>query len=390
MKKLIVAILFVGVTTLSFGQYVPKGKTTKAESALNQGKLDIAKAEVDLAFEVDQKGKVTSSAKNWYLRGRIYKALYLDDSTEYSDLAGEEALKIAMESFNKVNTMEKENSTYAVFTSQEVSQLYAVLVNEGAEKYNENDFEGAYEYFMKALVAEPNDTTALLYGGVSAQQADMIDEAISCFSQLVDNGDANVDTYKTLIYLYRTEKEDMDKVLETVEKALDKFPNDKEFTQEKITTLIITEKVEEAKSELETAINQDPTNALYYYFLGYLYDFQEEYDTAQDNYEKAIELNPDYYDANYNLAVIHYNKARDVIHELNELSLDEYRKQEATYAEKAQVHFKDALPYFEKAAEVAPDDDLQLLETLQGIYLKLNMKDKADALDAKIKVLSGQ
>jgi tetratricopeptide (TPR) repeat protein len=390
MKKLIVAILFVGVTTLSFGQYVPKGKTTKAESALNQGKLDIAKAEVDLAFEVDEKGKVTSSGKNWYLRGRIYKAIYLDDSTEYSDLAGEEALKIAMESFNKVNALENENSTYAIFTSQEVSQLYAVLVNEGAEKYNENDFEGAYEYFMKALVATPNDTTALLYGGVSAQQADMIDEAISCFSQLVDNGNANVDTYKTLIYLYRTEKEDMDKVLETVEKALEKFPNDKEFTQEKITTLIVTEKVEEAKTELESAISQDPTNALYYYFLGYLYDFQEEFDRAQENYEKAIELNPDYYDANYNLAVIHYNKAREVIHELNELSLDEYRKQEAAYAEKAQVYFRDALPYFEKAAEVAADDDLQLLETLQGIYLKLNMKDQASALDAKIKVLSGQ
>jgi Tfp pilus assembly protein PilE len=37
MKNLIVAILFVGVTTLSFGQYVPKGKTTKAESALIRG-----------------------------------------------------------------------------------------------------------------------------------------------------------------------------------------------------------------------------------------------------------------------------------------------------------------------------------------------------------------
>ncbi len=101
-------------------------------------------------------------------------------------------------------------------------------------------------------------------------------------------------------------------------------------------------------------------------------------------------MNPDYYDANYNLAVIHYNKAREVIHELNELSLDEYRKQEAAYAEKAPVYFKDALPYFEKAVEVASDDDLQLLETLQGIYLKLNMKDQASALDAKIKVLSGQ
>ena len=96
MKKLIFAILFVGIASFSFGQYVPKGKTTKAEAALNQGNLDIAKAEIDEAFKVDDKGKISSAAKNWYLKGRIYKAIYLDDSTEFSDLAGEEALNLAI------------------------------------------------------------------------------------------------------------------------------------------------------------------------------------------------------------------------------------------------------------------------------------------------------
>jgi len=389
MKRLIFALLFIGIASFTYAQYVPKGKTNKAEAALNQGKLDIAKAEVDEAFKVDNKGKVTSAGKNWYLKGRIYKALYLDDSTEYSDLAGEEALKIAVESFDKVLSMEKETSTYAIFSNQEKTQLYAEVLNHGAEKYNENEFETAYEDFMKALVVQPGDTTALLYGGVSAQQADMLDEAIDCFQTLADNGDANVDTYKTLIYLYRTEKEDMDKVLATIDQALDQYPNNKDFVQEKITTLIISEQTEKAKSELEAAISEDPTNSQYYYFLGYLFDAQEDYDNAQENYEKAIELNPEYYDATYNLGVIHYNKARDVLKEANNLSLDEYRKQAASFDEKAGKHFKDALPYFEKAVELSAGDDLQLLETLQGVYYKLKMNDEGDALDAKIKALSG-
>jgi len=389
MKNIIFAFLFIGISYFSYGQYVPKGKTAKAESALTQGKLDIAKAEVDEAFKIDAKGKVSAAAKNWYLKGRVYKAIYLDDSTEFSDLAGEEALNIAVESFNKVLSMEKENSTYAIFSNQEVSQLYAEVLNGGAEKYNENDFEGAYADFMKTLIVTPGDTTALLYGGVSAQQADMYDEAIQCFQTLADNGDATVDTYKTLIYLYRTEKEDMDKVLSTIDQALEKFPGDKDFTQEKITTLIISEQVDKAKSELEAAISEDPTNSQYYYFLGYLFDAQEDYDNAQENYEKAVELNPDYYDANYNLGVIHYNKAREVMKEANNLSLDEYRKQSAEFDEKAAVHFKAALPLFEKASEVTTEDDLQLLETLQGVYYKLNMKAEGDALDAKIKALTG-
>lgn len=391
MKKLIFAMVFIGLGTLVYGQYEPKGKTSRAESAFNKGELDIAKAEIDEAFKVDDKGKVTESAKNWYTRGRIYKAIYLDDSTDYGNLAPkEEALKTAMESFNKVESMEKENSTYRIFTDQEINQLYGTIINEGAEKYNENDFEGAYNDFMTALMVNPSDTTALLYGGVSAQQAEMIDEALACFEQLAEDGNANIDTYKTMIYLYRTEKEDMEKVLETVEKALKAFPDNKELTQEKITTLIIMERVDEAKAELQTAINNEPTNPLYYYFLGYLYDFQEDADNAIEQYKKAIELNPDYYEANYNLAVVYYNKARDVLSELNNLSLDEYRKQETAYMEKAKVYFEEALPYFEKAVEIKPDEDIQLLETLEGVYIRLQMKDKAAELEKQIKALTGQ
>ena len=71
MKKVIFAILFLSVSTFTFGQYVPKGKMAKAESAYSQKKLDIAKAEADKAFEIDNKGKVTASGKNWYTKGRI-------------------------------------------------------------------------------------------------------------------------------------------------------------------------------------------------------------------------------------------------------------------------------------------------------------------------------
>ena len=391
MKKLVFAVAFLGLATLSFGQYTPKGKVSKADMALNQGKLDEAKAEIDMAFEVDAKGKVTAAAKNWYIKGRIYKAIYLDDSTEFHELvSNEEALNIAMESFNKVKSMDKETSTYYIFSDQEISQLYGAVINEGAELYNENDFAGAYKAFMTALVVVPDDTTALLYGGVSAQQADMMDEALGAFEQLAGTGYANVDTYKTMIYLYRTEKEDMDKVLETVDKALAQYPDNSEFAQEKITTLIIMERVDDAKSELESAINDDPTNSLYYYFLGYLYDFQEDKDNAITNYQKAIELNPEYYEANYNLAVVYYNKGRELISELNNLSLDEYRKNESDYVERASVHFEESLPYFEKAAEIKPDEDIQLLETLEGVYLQLGKKDEAEALEKRIKALTGQ
>lgn len=390
MKKLTFIMLFIGMATFTFGQYVPKGKTSKAEVALTQGKLDIAKAEVDEAFKIDAKGKVSGSSKNWYLKGRIYKAIYLDDSTDFKNLAGEAALGVAMEAFNKVKSMDKENSTYVIFSNQEISQLYGFIMNEGAAKYNENDYEGSYNDFMTALKVQENDTTALLYGGVSAQQADMIDEALACFQTLADNGDAKIDTYKTMIYLYRSEKEDLESVLKIVAQALEKFPDNSELTQERITTLIIMGKEDEAKAELETAINNDPTNHLYYYFMGYLYDQKEDTENSMAQYKKALELNPDYYEANYNLGVVYYNVGREIRSELNNLSLDEYRVKEVEYVERANVHLREALPYFEKAVEIKPEEDIQLLETLAGVYLLLKMSDEAEAMEKKIKALTGQ
>ena len=389
MKKLFFAILILGIGLTAYGQYVPKGKMTKAEMSLTAGKLDEAKAEVDEAFKLDEKGKTTTAGKNWFTRGNIYKAIYLDDSTDYKNLKDDQTLQIAMESFNKALSMEKENSPYALFTNQAIAQLYAVIVNKGAEKYNDNDFKGAYESFMEALVVSPKDTTALLYGGVAAQQADMLDESIACFQKMADNGDANLDTYKTLIYLYRAEKEDQEKALVCVNQALKKFPTAPELIQERITLLILMERSDEAEKELNAAISNDPTNALYYFFLGYMKDKSEDREAAIQNYAKAVELNPEYYEANYNLGVMYLDKGRDIEKELNEMNLKDWEKNETAYVARARVHYTEALPYFEKASEIKPDEDIQLLETLEGLYLKLGMKDKAAALEKRIKALSG-
>lgn len=389
MKKLIFALLIPSLGLTAYGQYVPKGKMTKAETSLTAGKLDEAKAEVDEAFRIDEKGKTTTSGKNWYTRGDIYKAIYLDDSTDYKNLKDDKTLSVAVESFNKALSLEKENSPYAIFTNQALAQLYGMIVNRGAELYNENDFKGAYEAFMEALVVSPKDTTALLYGGVAAQQADMLDASITCFQTMADNGDANLDTYKSLIYLYRSEKEDLDKALACVEQALKKFPNAPELIQERITLLIIMERSDEAEKELNTAIANDPTNALYYFFLGYMKDKSKDVEGAIQNYTKAVELKPDYYEANYNLGVMYLEKGRAINKELSEMNLKDWEKNEVAYNERAQVHFREALPYFEKAVEIKPDEDLQLLETLEGLYLMLKMNDKAAEIEKKIKALSG-
>ncbi len=388
MKKILFSVLLLSICFLANAQYEPKGKVSKADLALQNGKLDEAKAEIDLAFELDEKGKTLTNAKNWFIRGKVYEALYLDEGAYHDP----NALDVAIESFNKVKSMEKEGSPNYGFSELELTKLYGTVLNKGAELYNENDYEGAYESFILAEKIAPNDTTALIYAGVSAQQLDKIDEALACYDKLIDNGTANIDTYKTTIYLLRVEKEDLDKVLEYTRAAADKFPDVTDFRQEEISTLINMGRTEEAENQLNTAVASDPSNPVYYYFLGYMYDEKGDTEKSIESYEKAIELNPDYYEANYNVGVVYYNLAGEIYKELNELSPSEYTKRLDEFNQRAAVEYKKALPYLEKAVDVDPgkEPDVNLLETLMGVYMRLKMKDKSDAIEARIKEIDGE
>ena len=388
MKKLIIAGFLFVMPALLFGQYVPKGKVTKAQVAFDQGKLDIAKAEIDKAFELNLKGKVTKAAKNWYLRGRIYKSIFLD-SGEFHKLS-DNALEVALESFNKIKEMEKENSTYYIFADQELQQLYAVILNAGAAKYGENDFKGAYQDFMTALKVYPDDTIALLYGGVAAQQADMIDEALQCYQGLDKLGKADEDTYKTMLYLAHSVKKDYNLVLEIAKRAEQKYPDNEIFKQEELSALILLGKDKEAEQKLLDAIQKNPKNSSACFQLGYLYDKEKQYDKAVKYYVMAVEANPNNYEANFNAGVVYYNQGGNILKELANMSLEDYNKNEEEYVKKADVYFEKALPYLERASEIKPDEDITLLETLEGVYIRLGMKEKADAIDKRIKAITGQ
>jgi len=388
MKKLIIAGFFIVLPALLFGQYEPKGKVTKAQLALDQGKLDIAKAEIDKAFELNLKGKVTKAAKNWYLKGKIYKAILLD-SGEFHSL-DDNALDIAVESYNKVKEMEKENSSYYIFSNTDIDQIYAVVLNGGAAKYGENDFKGAYKEFMLALKVHPNDTIALLYGGVAAQQADMIDEALVCYGTLSGLGHADEDTYKTMLYLAHNIKKDYEAVLSISRDAQKKYPENEIFRQEELNALILLERDGEAEEELKKTIESNPGSSTAYFQLGFLYDKQEKILLATEYYTKAVEVDPENYEANFNAGVVYYNQGGTVLKELNNMSLKEFNEKEEEYVKEANVFFKHAVPYLEKALEIKPDDDITLLETLQGVYIRLRMDDKAEAIDKRVKAIKGE
>ncbi len=392
MKRLVLIFIYsILMSPLAFGQYVPKGKVSKADMALSAGKLDEAKAEIDLAFELDEKGKTTTSAKNWYTRGNIYKAIYTNDG-EYKDL-DPDALEKATASYKKTAEIEgKENGYYTIFANQEITSLYASAIDAGAVAYQEENFDKAFEEFSNALKVKKGDSLALLYAGSVAQEKGDIDNALKMYETMVEVGSAPETVYSTIVYYYKVEKDDMETAMKFNDLAIKKFPESKSFVQEKIVYLITSGKSAEAEQHLLSEIEAHPEDPILYFELGYLYDEQENDDKALEAYGKAFEVDPTYYDAIFNYAIVHYNKAADIIKAFNDKPLGSnysataYAKEEKQTMEKAAVHFKAALPYLEKAYELK-SDDLKLLEILGGVYNQLRMDDKYDEISKKLEAL---
>ncbi len=380
MKKFNLLIIFLIATTVVFAQRKPR--IEKAKRLLDNNEIVEAKSIIDNAIEHE---KTKDRTKTWYYRGLIYEAVYNAEDPDIRGLS-DQAFKEAAEAFLKVKEMENENSTYYVFADQRLVAMYSAAFNEAAEAYQNENYEKAIESFDKVKMVFPDDTAAWMYSGYAANQIGKTELAIENFEYLSENNMADVNVHRNLIYMYKAIVKDTAEAINAADRARQQFPDNPELKQDEITLLIMAQKVEEAKKKLEEAIEKNPDDHLLYYEMGYIHDAAGEIDTAIDWYEKAIERNPEFFDALYNIGVLHYNKGADILAEAQAMDLETYKEKGKEVEEKAQEIFKVAVPYFEKAHEVRPDD-IPTLETLQTLYSFMKEYEKVNEVQEKLEAL---
>jgi tetratricopeptide (TPR) repeat protein/S1-C subfamily serine protease len=100
------------------------------------------------------------------------------------------------------------------------------------------------------------------------------------------------------------------------------------------------QKYELALSDYNKAININPNFALAYYNRGLLYSDQKKYDLALSDYDKAIEINPNYADAYYNRGNLYYDLQK------YDLALSDYSKAIELNRSYAIAYYNRGLLYF--------------------------------------------
>lgn len=132
------------------------------------------------------------------------------------------------------------------------------------------------------------------------------------------------------------------------------------------------------------ALANDPNNADLVFNLGVISANAKNLEEAEKHYKKAIEINPNYFNAYINLAELRLRADEKWVTELNKLGTSEKDNKRYEVIKKLrEENFKVILPYLEKAVELDSTND-PAKRTLLSVYNALEMTDKYKALKAKL------
>jgi len=343
-----------------------------------QGTLDKARTEIDQAI---QNSKTSDKAKTWYTRGEVYDAM-TSNPIYGKGLKPGEGLNTAYESYQKAVQLDGKDGEYGKQAAAKIQGLYGLALNAGVESYNAKNYAEAIKSYKMAQQMNPQDTTAVLYAAYASEANQDFAGAKENYSKLLAMNYKSPQMYGRMLQIARQQNNDQE-YNQMLQSALKAYPNNKSFVLEDLNQLITAGKDQEAIAKLDHAIELDPSNASLYSVKGSIYDKLKQPDKAVTAYEKSVQLDPKNFDAQYNLGVYYYNKAGDIYRKVNKMDLTAYKKSGKAMETEGKKNFQLALPYFEKAMELQPNEK-SVLSPLQKVYTQLGRTADAERLNAKL------
>jgi tetratricopeptide (TPR) repeat protein len=260
---------------------------------------------------------------------------------------------------------------------------------EAINEYESREFGAAHDNFVKILdlnklpqMKGRVDTILIYYAGRAAFENKDFQESNRLFEET-----ASQNFVDPLLYVFRKQSYfgsgDTAKGVEVIREGFNKFPEDQSIMIELINYYIDADLVEEALEMIAKAKAGDPENISYFFTEGTLFDRLGRFEEAEKAYKSCLEKNPDYFDANYNLGVLYYNRAVKIYEEASKIMDNtEFDKKQ----KEGDEVLKQVIPYMEKASIINPAERSSL-ETLKTVYYRLKMEDKREEVVKKLNAM---
>lgn len=411
MKKivLITAALCIGITGWAQKKEIQSAKNYLKEQDYAKAKDAIEKAIADPSTKDDPKA--------WATRAEVYLAMQQEPS-----MKNDANLKVAYESYMKVVELKPTYEKDVV--NQNLLNIAYNSFNEGINAYNAREFAKAANALQTTLAVhsleggkrfgdqKSFDTVAANAKTIMAFSYfndEKYDQALPLLLDLQKNPiGSKSDIYQFTAEIYKKQNKDAE-LLATLNEGKKLYPNVSYFRIEELNYYIKSGKQEELLKKLEDATVAEPKNGEILIQLANMYNsmafadkkpanFDELVNKAEGSYNKALALDANNSDYNFNAGVLYYNYANKHINEsinnINEKApdakktYDDLVAKRNTYYDKAIGHFEKVVANIGAKSGKMNDNDKfyysSSLDALSGIYVRQNKTDKAADVKKKI------
>lgn len=338
------------------------------------------------AIKTLENPSIQGSMDVWYAKGEIYSKQFDNEDDKRFQVppqpmdvsvaseAAYNAYKAWMvcdsldELASKNDPSKKGKLTYRKKSSEKVLKFKDFINNYGSIQFQAQNYKGAAQTFddLSRMPKLP-----MFQGNEKIQAND------STFFY------ANENAQKAFMQLYKQQVENDTVAAEnTLLLGLSRYPNNNFFLIQKIDNDIKHNKKDEAMANIDKAIALNPNIPNWYDVRGAIHSlFPEERAQAEADFNKAIQIDANYYDAYVRLG----NLKRDIADDANSVALDLEMKNPREAAKSKQLSNKsymEAIGYYEKARKIKNEESV--LDSERKIYRRLGMKDQENQMKQEI------
>ena len=374
----------------------------KNDAEKNLRTLEEAKKFIDAAAENPE---TKEDPKMHFYRGQIYMSLY--ELSAQQAMASGNADQALLETYKSnaaksfIFCLNEPKKKFKDDVTGMADMKFSMLFDGGVKMYNEKKYEQALGMFFQAY--DIKNMLNMDYGDskknaiISMNQ--IVERETSKYVLLKDsasnlilqktkiieeNPNTNVSEIQSkiddLVNQIDIEKTKVNNVVLLVNQIKSAFPKEVDILITLINIELKRNDLVAAEKYMAEAVSLDPNNKVLHYNLGTSYMSQGLNEKAEESLNKALEIDPAYKDAQYQLGAHLYNWANEVNKQAGELNSNDPKVPELE--NQAEQLLKKSLNVLEKYIEINPNDK-DVLGIIYKTHYKLGNAEKGKEYKAR-------
>ena len=323
---------------------------------------------------------------------RTGKKVYTDDINETITSFKPEMINFAVTLGNSKKYKEAADVLYSVYLLDKKDQ--DKLFYAASYAVNANDYNKALDYYSQLKTLNYTGEGIVYWATNKASKQEETFPTIAQRDLFIKAGthdkprDEKTETKRGEIYkniaLILVQQGKIDEAKAAVLEAKKANPDDSSLILTELDLYLKIKDFDTYTKLVNEALEKNPNNVDLVYNLGVISSDRGKLDDAEKYYKQALVIDPNYFNANLNLAELKLRADDKWVSEMNKLGTsDKDNKRYEVLKSEREKNFKSVLPYLEKAVEIEPNNEAAK-KTLLSVYNALEMTDKYKALKAKM------